>query len=338
MVTDAADRRNHPDKQQGRNDLSDHRFGGPWTEIKLRAVADYLAFYTRALQAKPSAANPFKTWYIDAFAGTGDRTVLQETGGVITGRPHAFERRQLDGSARRALKVDPPFEHLVFIEKDPVRFAALDRLRLEAGHRDLRCLNGDANEELVNLVSSPPWSGRGDAWLQRGVVFLDPYGMAVQWKTLRALAQSERLDVWYLFPLHAVLRQLAHDRSALDQGKYAALTEVFGTEDWEAEFYKKQEQETGLFGDLFTPPPSRQANPDSVEAYARSRLATLFPYVSEAIPILSRHKLRQFSLFCVSGNPSPVAINLIKHGVAAQLKKYGASAAHRPASRPRSGP
>ena len=29
---------------------SKHRFGGPWTEIKLEAIADYLQFYQSALR------------------------------------------------------------------------------------------------------------------------------------------------------------------------------------------------------------------------------------------------------------------------------------------------
>jgi three-Cys-motif partner protein len=48
--------------------MVEHSFGGPWTEIKLDAVQYYLECYTKALTAKQ-----FDLWYIDAFAGTGDR-------------------------------------------------------------------------------------------------------------------------------------------------------------------------------------------------------------------------------------------------------------------------
>ena len=48
--------------------MSKHIFGGPWTEIKLDAVEYYLGCYTRALKQVD-----FDLWYIDAFAGSGDR-------------------------------------------------------------------------------------------------------------------------------------------------------------------------------------------------------------------------------------------------------------------------
>ena len=31
-------------------DPASHLFGGAWTELKLRAISDYLAFFTKALQ------------------------------------------------------------------------------------------------------------------------------------------------------------------------------------------------------------------------------------------------------------------------------------------------
>lgn len=43
----------------GTNEPAEHPFGGAWTEVKLRAIADYLSFYTKALQYRPSAESPF---------------------------------------------------------------------------------------------------------------------------------------------------------------------------------------------------------------------------------------------------------------------------------------
>lgn len=87
---------------------------------------------------------------------------------------------------------------------------------------------------------------RGRSGLQRAVVFLDPYGMSVRWDTLRFLAETSRADIWYLFPLHATLRQLSHDHAALDPSKRAALNEVFGTSGWETRFYEHQPAPTDL--------------------------------------------------------------------------------------------
>jgi three-Cys-motif partner protein len=77
--------------------FADHAFGGPWTEIKLDAVEYYLGCYTAALTRRP-----FDLWYIDGFAGTGDRTVDTVDGGLFAGKPIAHRRETLAGSARRS--------------------------------------------------------------------------------------------------------------------------------------------------------------------------------------------------------------------------------------------
>lgn len=313
----------------GTSNPAEHPFGGAWTELKLRAVSDYLAFYTKALQYRPSPETPFQKWYIDAFAGTGERTEERTTGGLLDGVPTRRERFQLEGSARRALSAEPPFQHYVFIEANQRRFRALESLREEYPHKDIRPLRGDANVELRKLFASPPWTiASAQAGLQRAVVFLDPYGMNVRWETLKLLAETKRVDVWYLFPLQAALRQLAYKHRAIDESKRAALTEIFGTEDWEEEFYRESQETRDLF-DLEINSRERVADPHKVESYARSRLQSIFTFVSEPIPLLARRGLRQFSLFLATGNSSQAAIDLIKRGVAAQVKKYGRPASHR---------
>ena len=147
--------------------------------------------------------------------------------------------------------------------------------------------------------------------------------MSVRWDTLQFLANTKRADVWYLFPLHAALRQLSHDHAALDPSKRGALNEVFGTQNWEERFYEHRPKPTNLFDFEDKATPSRIADPDKVERFAAERLRTIFSFVSEPIPILTRHKLRQFSLFLLSGNSNAKAKALIEKGVAAQIKKYG---------------
>ena len=88
---------------------TEHRFGGAWTEIKLDAIVYYLECYTRALTHKK-----FDLWYIDAFAGTGERTVETTIGGLFEGRPIETQIEARAGSARRALGVSPPFSTLHF--------------------------------------------------------------------------------------------------------------------------------------------------------------------------------------------------------------------------------
>lgn len=298
----------------------EHLFGGEWTDLKLKAVAEYLQFYTSALKNKPSTSSPFQLWYIDAFAGSGQRTAIIETGGLDSGLPIGREKVQLEGSARRALKVHPPFRHLVFIEKNARRHRALQALAREFPARDIRPIRSDANEELAGLFSTAPWVGR-DRGLQRAVVFLDPYGIGVKWKTFQLLAATERVDVWYLFPLQAVLRQLAHDLDAVDSAKQASLDEIFGRSDWRADLYRARRCEPDLFG-YQRGGRERAMEAREVEAYFQTRLRTIFPFVSDPVPLVTTRRLQSFSLFCACANPSPVAQQLIRKGVDHVIRKY----------------
>jgi hypothetical protein len=117
--------------------------------------------------------------------------------------------------------------------------------------------------------------------------------------------------------------QLSHDHTALDPSKRAALDEVFGTSDWETRFYEHQPAPANLFDFAPMTGPSRNADPDKVEKFVAERLRSIFSFVSQPIPILTRRKLRQFSLLLLSGNSNERAIALIKKGVSAQIKKYG---------------
>ena len=53
--------------------MVEHIFGGSWTEIKLARLAKYLTAY-RTIFTGNEKARHFKTWYVDAFAGTGSRS------------------------------------------------------------------------------------------------------------------------------------------------------------------------------------------------------------------------------------------------------------------------
>src|SRR5262252_6488960 len=86
----------------------DHEFGSQDTDLKLSLVESYLQAFTTALTVKFS-----ELWYIDAFAGTGERTVrVAARGGDLFDEavPESVERRR--GSAKIAIDVKPPFDRL----------------------------------------------------------------------------------------------------------------------------------------------------------------------------------------------------------------------------------
>jgi three-Cys-motif partner protein len=284
--------------------MVDHSFGGPWTEIKLDAVEYYLQCYTRALKRVG-----FDLTYIDAFAGTGFRNVQREIGGILEGTPIVTVNEILAGSAQRALGVKPPFDHFRFIEKAPERYAALEKLKELHPSADIIVLPGEANQILRDLVNQEPWVRR-DASVSRGVVFLDPYALHVDWTTLQALASTLVFDVWYLFPIRDTIRQLAHNFEGIGP-KEPMLDRLLGPEWHELySFAVEGDSRRDLFDQPAEPEIKRVASGREFEQWLKRRLETEFKFVSEPLPILSTPSRQAFSLFLGVSNPSKSAIDL----------------------------
>lgn len=296
-----------------------HEFGGPWTEIKLDAISEYLKFYQSALKN-----SGFETWYVDAFAGTGERHQKTMKGNIFENVPMEEIEQVLAGSAKRALDIEPHFTHYWFSEQRPRRRKALEMLRNEYSC-DIIVHQGDANHQLRALFSTPPWANHPNSWKQRAVVFLDPYGMSVTFETLEMLAETKRADVWYLFPRKAVIQQLANKASGIDDDKRASLIRIFGCDDWIERFYKAQPMQNSLFEEPVTAESIRSATGEEIAAFARERFGGIFAYVSDPIPLLVNGR-DYFELYCFSNNPP--AIELIKRGVDHVVKKY-TPASHR---------
>jgi three-Cys-motif partner protein len=175
--------------------MSVHSFGGAWTERKLSVVRRYLEIYTQALKNQA-----FQRVYIDAFAGTGDRTDKQRKTLPLLDLPEFEAVRK--GSARLALEVEPPFHRYVLIERATRRASDLTALKAEFSGREIEIINKDANDAIGEICRTTNWR------ITRGVVFLDPYGLQVSWATLVAISKTESLDAWILFPTGIGLNRL----------------------------------------------------------------------------------------------------------------------------------
>jgi three-Cys-motif partner protein len=141
-------------------------FGGGWTEEKLEVMKRYFAAYARALKNQD-----FAKWYVDAFAGSGRRTeerASSEGQGSFFGEDESDFAGAIDGSVRIALKIDPPFERYVFVERSRVHAAKLQELKQEFPNREIDIRVGDANEVLQALATSTNWQK------VRAAVFIDP--------------------------------------------------------------------------------------------------------------------------------------------------------------------
>lgn len=283
----------------------EHRFGSTWTEEKLGIVIKYLGFYTSALGDKF-----WKLTYIDAFAGTGSREYDDEDGQTIS----------LEGSALRAIQTDPPFDEYIFIEKDALKASSLRKKLATTQARNPHVFKGDANEKLKEILAS--WNKAK----QRGVVFLDPFAMAVEWETLNRIARTESLDLWLLVPFGAVARTLPRDGN-IPSGWLEKLVRVLG-EDPTPHLYEHQTQ-ASLFPeeDEFAVDGERNIRRGGAKTLGRyliRRLRSIFMgHVHSEVLVLrnSRNSPMFFLVFCLA-NPSPKAIGLAKKAVGDILRKH----------------
>ena len=287
--------------------MSEQIFGGSWTEIKLGALRNYLNAYRNIFNKNPRAQF-FTTWYVDAFAGTGTRS-NPEFKTITTEDDEADEsqtRAYFDGSATIALGLSSPFDQYLFIEKSKARADQLqEMINSDFGFLSSRCtlLRSDANDALAAWFAERDWSK------ERAVVFLDPFGMQVDWETIALLGRSKAVDLWYLFPL-SVVRMLTKS-GQIDQSWQDRLDLLFGSPDWREHFYRI-ESVTNLFGtdEVLR----RDAKVETVLNYLESRLRLAFTAVAPSLVLRNTRSSPLFALCFAAANErgAPTALKIAK--------------------------
>jgi three-Cys-motif partner protein len=280
-------------------------FGGDWTEQKLEMLRKYLVAYATLMNKQP-----FRFAYIDAFAGTGERQFQhkQKTAPLFPELSAKESREFYDGSARIALQVKPLFMEYIFIEKDENRFIQLAKLRDEFPHlaNRISLFNCDCNSYLQNLSKNYKWAG------MRAVLFLDPFGMQVEWNTMKEIAKTKAIDVWILFPLGIAVNRLLKKDGNIDDTWRSRLDSLFGTGDWFSAFYKEISSHD-LFGK--TQEIKKVCTLATISNYYIERLKTIFPKVAEKPrPLCNSKGNPLFHLCFAAANPRAVAaIKIAKH-------------------------
>ena len=259
---------------------SGSHFGGEWTEEKLTIIKKYLSFYVNALKNIKC-----KKIYIDAFAGSG-KTLLKDG-------------KEVDGSAMISLSLD--FDHYYFIELDAERLNNLNNLidvRYPDKKSKVTIIRGDCNNELITLLQSL-------TKFQRGVMFLDPYAMELDWSILEEANKTHVLDIWYLFPINAVSRQMPISGKVTDK-MVEKLNIIFGTDKWLESLYYEDPQMN-----MFEDKKMKRHNFEKLVEFVLSQLNSLFAYVSPKSKLLKNSNNAPMFLLCFAmTNNSPKAIGL----------------------------
>jgi len=291
-----------------------NKFGGNWTSTKLEVLKKYLSAYTTILNK-----TPFKYAYIDAFAGTGyvkDKSKKQNNQNSLIEYDEEAQE-YFKGSAKIALECKPRFNKYIFIELDNKKIKHLEEV-IKIEHidlqRDVEIINNDANIVIQDLCKRN-WKGH------RAVLFLDPFGMEVEWKTIELIAKTKAIDLWILFPLGiSVNRMLMKNREDIPKEWASDLDKIFGTHEWFDKFYEQKIEQT-LFGidDSIV----KIANFDKIANYYIKRLNKIFSgVVNEPMYLYNSTNNPIFLLCFASANErgSKTAIKIAKEIIGKMLK------------------
>jgi three-Cys-motif partner protein len=204
-------------------------FGGVWTADKLKRLKGYIDAYMVILRKHPYL-HPI---YLDTFAGTGNLTIKDNDD---------IEEATLEekGSARIALEVVYPFSKYIFVEKSRKKCEELENLKLEYPHHAPKIFvqQEDATVFLTKWCLETNWEKT------RAVVFLDPFGMQVEWPLLETLAKTEAIDLWLLVPIGMGANRMMPRENLPSQDWADKLTRFFGNEDWKERFYRTKSQQS----------------------------------------------------------------------------------------------
>lgn len=121
------------------------------------------------------------------------------------------ELEVMEGSTKRSLEIDVPFFEYYFNEKSPSKVKKLEEMAMS--YPDLlsriKISRGDAVDELKSFCASLEQN-------DRAVIFLDPCGGQVTFEILKIIADTNKADLWYLFPSGLnVVRQIKLDNTIL---------------------------------------------------------------------------------------------------------------------------
>lgn len=267
----------------------EHRFGGDWTDEKLQRLEKYLNAYTNALKKQN-----FKLAYIDAFAGSGyikPQSTDNSEADLFNDLLESENRQYLEGSVIRALRISPPFDRYIFIEKSLKRVQELEKLKEAFPDKAsrLKIINQDANEYLKDLCLNYNWENH------RAVLFLDPYGMQVEWSTIESIAKTEAIDLWYNFPLGVAVNRMLTKDGKICEDWVNKLDLIFGSHDWFDMFYVESAQ-TKMFDDDYSP--EKIGNFVIIQQYLLKRLKSVFADVAKNPLSLCNSKNNPLYLLC----------------------------------------
>lgn len=137
--------------------------------------------------------------------------------------------------------------------------------------------------------------------------------MQVSWPTLEAIARTQAIDLWILFPLGVAVNRMLTKDGQIDEKWKGKLDEIFGRRDWYDTFYEADSQTP-----LFSAATKMQKTADFavIMTYYVNRLKTVFHHVAQnLLPLYNSKNNPLYALFFAAGNPKggKTAVKIAQH-------------------------
>lgn len=287
-------------------------WGGNWTEQKLDTFESYVRAYLNIMN-KYRDKFGWKLLYFDGFAGSGSRSeddrkheaenfldvFGEET--VDTGELSVYQ-----GAAERVVQLEQTmrgFDYYYFVDMFDENCTKL-KLKLAAyptkGYKVFR--QGDANDMIRQLADAMDEDKK-----LKALVFLDPFGMQIDWTSIVTLA-SKGIDLWVLLPTGVIINRLLKRDGTLMYPE--TLERFFGIskDELKNRFYERK-----VDLDLFTDVCEKYVKiSDSIAKIADlfcERISDLFDYVTPKPLVLKNdNNVSIYHFVCASNNQTAVKI------------------------------
>lgn len=278
-------------------------WGGTWTEKKLDAFSKYVWSYLAIMRQ-----NRFwKTIYFDGFAGSGSRKKDRKSDLYLQLRLTKEDEDVYKGSAERIINAstDHQFDYYYFIDLNDQSLGKLKR-KLNAlpnsDNKKILFRDGNANKWIIELSRALKTKKYA------ALVFLDPFGMQIDWSSIEAL-KGTRSDLWILVPTGVIVNRLLDKAGKLTH--LEKLQSFFGLSEEEirSKFYKK-EQKLTLFGQEETVEKISKPIEQIAQLYVE-RLKTIWSEVTEN-PLVLKNSMNVPIFHFVFASNSKTAIRIAK--------------------------